>query len=125
MSANLHPSDWREFPVYLWPLIWWQLFRLRRTLAREPGGDQALIWIEPTGRVRACLPPDETDLNVWLHIQRTTWHAHHTPMHDKSGEAHLNSIRYWTPRFMVCGEQIIYISWGKDFTPAPTINDSS
>ncbi|MEM1087636.1 MAG: hypothetical protein AAGH90_07900 [Pseudomonadota bacterium] len=125
MSANLHPSDWHKLPVYLWPLIWWQLFRLRKALAQNPNGDRALIWIEPIGRVCACLPPDKTDLNVWLYQQRQSYLDHWTPMHDKSGEAHLNAIRYWTPRFMECGERLIYISCGKDFTPGPAIEDSS
>ncbi|MEO1642761.1 MAG: hypothetical protein AAFR74_05445 [Pseudomonadota bacterium] len=125
MRANLHPSDWRDLPVYFWPLIWWQLFRLRRALAREVNGDQALIWIEPTGRVRACLPRDETDINIWLHIQRTTWPAHFTPMNDPSGEAHLNAIRYWTPRFMERGHLTNFISRRSGFPVAPAIDDSS
>ena len=125
MSANLHPSDWRLLPVYFWPLIWWQLYRLRQLLAREPNGDKALIWITPTGRVRACLPPDTNEINNWLHIQRQTWHAHYTPMHDPSGEAHLCSIRYWTPRFMERGHLTNFISRRTGFPVAPAINDSS
>ena len=123
MQIRINPRDWAHVPVWLWPLIWWQLLRLRAHVRRT--GQDGFYQIDADGRVHVYLAPDRSDLNVWLHQQRQSYLDHWTPMHDPSGEAHLNAIRYWTPRFMECGERILYISWGKDFTPAPAIEDSS
>ena len=123
MQIRITPRDWAHVPVWLWPFVWWQLIRLRAHIRKT--GQDGFYQIAPDGRVEIYLAPDRSDLNVWLYQQRQTRLDHWTPMHDTSGEAHLNAIRYWPPRFMECGERILYISWGKDFRPAPAIEDSS
>ena len=123
MQIRINPRDWAHIPVWLWPLIWWQLMRLRAHVRKT--GQDGFYQIMHDGRVDIYLAPDRSDLNVWLHQQRQSYLDHWTPMHVTSGEAHLYAIRYWTPRFMECGERILYISWGKDFSPAPAIEDSS
>ena len=84
-----------------------------------------LYRIEPTGQVVVYLLPGQTDLNAWLYQQAQVYRDHWAPMHDPSGEAHLNAIRYWTPRFMARGHLIDFISGREGFDPAPAIDDSS
>ncbi|MEO1642170.1 MAG: hypothetical protein AAFR74_02460 [Pseudomonadota bacterium] len=82
-------------PVWLWPVVWWRLIWLRAHL--RASGRGALYRIQPDGRIQVYLSPDETDGTAWLYQQSQLWRDHWTPMQDKSGEAHLGSIRYWTP----------------------------
>ncbi|MEM1088000.1 MAG: hypothetical protein AAGH90_09730, partial [Pseudomonadota bacterium] len=97
MQIRINPRDWAHVPVWLWPFVWWQLIRLRAQVCKT--GQDGFYQITSDGHIHIYFAPDRSDLNVWLYQQRQAYLDHWVPMHDKSGEAHLNSIRYWTPRF--------------------------
>ena len=122
-QISFNPYTWPDMPIWLWPIVWWQLLKLQAEMRANP--QPFLYCVEPSGQVIVYLLPDQTDLTAWLYQQRQIYRDHWVPMHDKSGEAHLNPIRYWTPRFMERGHLINFISQRTGFDPAPAIEDSS
>ena len=122
-QISFNPYTWPDMPIWLWPVVWWQLLKLQAEMRADP--QPFLYQIEPNGQVIVYLLPDQTDLTAWLYQQAQTYRDHWAPMHDKSGEAHLSAIRYWTPRFMAQGHLINFISGRTGFALAPAIEDSS
>ncbi|MEM7494422.1 MAG: hypothetical protein AAF296_13665 [Pseudomonadota bacterium] len=120
---SFNPYTWPDMPIWLWPIVWWQLLKLQAEMRADP--QPFLYQIEPNGQVIVYFLPDETDLNAWLYQQSQIYRDHWVPMHDPSGEAHLSAIRYWTPRYMARGHLINFISQRTGFDPAPAIEDSS
>ena len=124
MEITFNPRHWPHVPVWLWPLVWWQLYRLRR--AADAQNVRVLFEITREGLVYVTHVSDhKDDLRAWLWAQQQVYRAHWIPMHDPSGEAHLCSIRYWTPRFMERGHLTNFISKRGGFPVAPAIDDSS
>ena len=122
-QISFNPYTWPDMPIWLWPIVWWQLLKLQAEMKSDP--QPFLYQIEPNGQVIVYLLPDQTDLTAWLYQQSHIYRDHWAPMHDKSGEGHLSAIRYWTPRFMARGHLINFISQRTGFDPAPVIDDSS
>ena len=124
MEISFNPSHWPHVPVWLWPAVWWNLFWLRKYAAAQEA--QILFQIQADGRIVIThVSDDKNDLRAWLWGQQQVYREHWIPMDDPSGEAHLCSIRYWTPRFMARGHLTKFISKRKGFPIAPAIEDSS
>ena len=49
MQIRINPRDWAHIPVWLWPLIWWQLLRLRAHVRKT--GQDGFYQIMHDGRV--------------------------------------------------------------------------
>ncbi|MDJ0922401.1 MAG: hypothetical protein QNI84_14830 [Henriciella sp.] len=106
MEVRFTLSAVAHVPIYYWPWVWWQLYRLRqqcRTARCE------ILWeVDERGFVYVPFVSDlETDLLLWFCKEVKKTRAHWAPMDNASGEMHLSAIHYLTGRLMECGERFL------------------
>ncbi|MDJ0920434.1 MAG: hypothetical protein QNI84_04855 [Henriciella sp.] len=111
-------------PIYYWPWVWWQLYRLRQQC--RVAGCEVLWEVDERGLVYVPFVSDlETDLLAWFYKEVKKTRAHWAPMDDASGEMHLSPIHYWMGRIMECGERCVGNVRVEAACAAPAIQDSS
>ncbi|MDJ0920099.1 MAG: hypothetical protein QNI84_03160 [Henriciella sp.] len=111
-------------PIYYWPWVWWQLYRLRQQC--RAARCEVLWEVDEHGFVYVPFVSDlETDLLAWFYKEVRKTRAHWAPMDNASGEMHLSAIHYLTGRLMECGERCLPGLVIDAECAAPAIQDSS
>ena len=111
-------------PIYYWPWVWWQLFRLRcqcRSARCE------ILWqVDEKGFVWVPYISDlENDLLAWVVKEIKKTRAHWAPMKNASGEIHLSRVHYEAGRLMECGERLSFALPAEMVRTEPAFQDSS
>ncbi len=124
MEVRFTLSAVAHVPIYYWPWVWWQLYRLRQQC--RVAGCEVLWEVDERGFVYVPFVSDsESDLLAWFYKEVRKTRAHWAPMDNASGEMHLSAIHYWMGRIMECGERVMRRAGSKAALMAPAIEDSS
>ncbi|MEM9939732.1 MAG: hypothetical protein AAF768_12850, partial [Pseudomonadota bacterium] len=91
MEVRFTLSAVRHVPIYYWPWVWWQLFRLRQQCR---AARCEILWhVDEGGFVWVPYISDlETDLLAWTLKEIKKTRAHSGPMNNASGEMHLSRV---------------------------------
>ncbi|MEO0549534.1 MAG: hypothetical protein AAFZ91_06415 [Pseudomonadota bacterium] len=124
MEVRFTLSAVSHVPIYYWPWVWWQLFRLRQQCR---AARCEILWhVDEGGFVFVPYISDlENDLLAWVFKEIKKTRAHSAPMDNASGEMHLSRVHYETGRQMECGERLALPPFLEAEPATPTILDSS